>query len=108
MDVNGLGANPYIETPSTSKLMHSLENKPMVEDKELMDACKEFEAYFIKQLLSEMKKTVNEADEESLFAKSNSQKIFEDMLDDEYAKNISKGQGIGIAKMLYQQMSRKI
>lgn len=105
MDVNHLGANAYIESQSTSKLVHNLK-KPKVEDKELMDACKEFEAYFIKQLLSEMKKTINESDEESLFSKSQSEKIFEDMLDDEYAKNASQGQGIGIAKMLYKQMSR--
>ncbi|MDF2821743.1 MAG: hypothetical protein K0R15_2184 [Clostridiales bacterium] len=107
MDINSLGSNTYVESPSTSKLNNTLiKDTAKLEDKELMDACREFEAYFIKQMYSAMKSTIDEAEEDSLFGKSNGQKIYEDMLDDEYTTNASKGQGIGIAKMLYQQMSR--
>lgn len=106
MDINSLGANTYVDS-STTKINNILaKDTTKLEDKELMDACKGFEAYFIKQLYSAMKSTIDEADEDSIFGKSNGQKIYEDMLDDEYTSNASKGQGIGIAKMLYQQMSR--
>lgn len=70
-------------------------------DEKLMETCKEFEAIFINMMLKEMRKTVPDG---GLIEKSTGTKIFEDMYYEEVAKNISdKDDGIGLAKMLYEQ-----
>jgi flagellar protein FlgJ len=74
------------------------------EPKELMNACKQFETYFVHQLLKEMRSTIQPG---GLVEKSRGEEIFEDMLDEEYAKNASEAGGIGLADMLYKQLSQK-
>lgn len=78
-----------------------------VEEKELMSAAQEFESFFMYLLIKEMRKTV---DESKMFHGGRAEEIFRDMLDEEMAKEMAHtpGQGIGIAKMLYDQLSRNI
>jgi len=78
------------------------ENK---KDKELMDVCKDFESLFIHMMLKEMRKTIPEG---GFVEKSTATKMFEDMFDEEISKEISnKGDGIGLAKVLYNQFKRQ-
>lgn len=83
-----------------SAIKEAMEKK---DEEKLKTACQEFEAYFVQQLFKEMRKTVPEG---TLLEKSAGRDIFEDMLDEEYSKNISKGNGIGLANMLYKQLSK--
>lgn len=71
----------------------------------LKKACQEFEGYFLQQVFTEMRKTVPES---GLLEKSPGRGIYEDMLYEEYAKNISSGKGIGLSDMLYRQLSKNI
>ncbi len=71
-------------------------------DKELMDVCKEFEAYFVEQIFKEMKKTVKSPEDEGEYMQ-----YFGDMLTQEYAKSATEGEGLGLAKMLYESMKRR-
>lgn len=72
------------------------------DNKKLMESCREFESMFIKQMLNSMKKTVNK----SGFIKENmGEKIFDDMLYDEYSKSMAKTSGFGIAEMMYKQLA---
>lgn len=71
-------------------------------DAELLDACKEFESYFVEQLFKSMRATVPE-DEES---GSSYMKMFEDSLYQEYASNATDSGQLGIAQSLYEQMKR--
>ena len=71
------------------------------EDKKLREACQDFEAMFMSIMYKQMRNTVPEND---LFGKSNGQKIFESMLDDEVMKNASKAGGMGLGDMLYRQL----
>ena len=75
------------------------------DDKKLKEACKQFEAYFIKQMFKEMRKTIPEND---FLEKSHGRNIFEDMLDEEYANEASEGRGIGLSQALYKQLSKDI
>lgn len=70
---------------------------------ELMDACKEFETYFVEQMYKSMEKMVPKNEEES---SSEYLDTFKDKLTQEYAKSTSDGDGIGIAQMLFEQMKR--
>lgn len=79
--------------------INSLKDNP--DDKKLMDVCREFESIFIHMMLKEMKKSVPD---DGIIEKSQGTKIFEEMHLEELSKDVSKGDnGIGIAKMLYDQ-----
>ena len=67
-------------------------------------AAEAFESYFIQILFREMRRT--SFDERGLFPRSNTERIFTDMLDEEIAKSAASGRGIGLADMIYRQMSR--
>lgn len=71
-------------------------------DEELLEVCKSFETYFVEQVFKEMKKTVPDSDSENNEYLS----YFGDMLNQKYAENVTEGQGLGIAQMLYESMKR--
>ena len=72
------------------------------QDAKLRQACEDFEAIFIKQMLNSMKKTINRS---GLTGGGFAEEIYEDMLYDEYAKKMTKTAGLGIADSLYKQLS---
>ncbi len=67
----------------------------------LKEASQEFEAFFINTLFKEMRKTIQES---GLTEKSQATTTFEDMLDEEMSKTISKTGGLGLADMIYNNM----
>ncbi|MDR1700344.1 MAG: rod-binding protein [Lachnoclostridium sp.] len=69
-------------------------------DAEMMDACKQFEAYFVEQMYKNMQATVMKSEEEE----NQYTEMFGDMLTQEYASAAVEAQGIGIAQMLYESM----
>ena len=74
-------------------------------DVELMDACKEFEAYLWEQVLSEMTKSVNFGlDSES--TTSTMVDYFKDEAMKEVASQITESTTSSLAQSLYEQMKR--
>ncbi len=76
-------------------------------DDEMMEVCKEFEAYFTEQVFKTMEKMVPESDDSS--SSTSYVSMFKDTLIQEYASLSSEsngGEGLGIAQMLYEQMKR--
>ena len=71
----------------------------------LWDACVEVESLFVAKMLKEMRKTVPK--NEWLHG-GHAEEIFEDMLYDEYSLNMSKNYNFGMARLLYDEMSKKI
>lgn len=95
------------KTANEDILQKKIENVSKdMKDEELMDVCKEFESIFIHMMLKEMRKTIPD---DGFIEKSTGTKIFEDMFDEEMAKRISDSEenGIGIAKMLYDQFKNQ-
>lgn len=73
------------------------------EDKErLLEACREFEAIFLNMMLKQMRSGVSESD---FIEKSHARGIFEEMHDEELAKAMAQGRGVGLAQQLYQQLT---
>lgn len=72
------------------------------DDKALKNACADFEAIFIKQMLDAMRKTVDKSD---VVERGMAEDIFEDMLYQEYAKAMAQTANLGIADMMYKQLS---
>ncbi len=78
-----------------------------VEDDELLDACKQFEAYFLEQVFKEMQKTVDAVKDENSLDTSNSMiDYFQDMTIQNLASTSTELQGLGLAQTLYEQMKR--
>ena len=78
---------------------------PTEEHRKLYEACLDFEALFIKQMLNAMRKTV---DKTHLIDGGMAEEIFEDMLYDEYAKKMARTAQFGLADMLYRDLSPRI
>lgn len=77
------------------------------EDDKLLDACKQFEAYFLEQVFKEMQKTVDAVKDENSLDTSNSMiDYFEDMTIQKLASTSTELQGLGLAQTLYEQMKR--
>jgi len=72
----------------------------------LTETAKEFEAVFTAQLLSMMRDTANQTD--FLGANSTSMKIFNSMLDEQYALRMAESGQLGLADMLVRQLSQYI
>ena len=90
---------------SASKLQDNLKGGKAETDQELMDACKQFEAYMLEQVFKEMQKTVIKADE-SPDANAGLVDYFKDSTLVEISKQSTDLQGLGLAQSLYEQMKR--
>ena len=69
----------------------------------LYKACEDFQSIFIKQMLDTMRKTVDKSG--GLIQQNQGEKVFEDMLYDEYSKKMSKSAGFDLADNIYKQMT---
>lgn len=72
----------------------------------LYKASREFQAIFVNMMLKSMRSTLHRKDE--LFYAGNQQDIFEDMLYNEYSKEMSKSPGFNLADEIYNQLSVRL
>lgn len=107
MDIGSINMyTSYItDEASVNKTQSSLEtNKDYANasDEELMDACKQFEAYFLEQVFKQMMKTIPESEDSG----SNGALVdyFKDSMVQELATQSTKTNSLGLAQMLYDQM----
>ena len=97
---------PSASDTSADRLQDKIQgNMAGATDDELMEVCKEFEAYFTEQMFKAMRKMVPES-EETDQSMGQLKDYFEEQMLQEYAKQSSEGQGLGIAQMMYEQMKR--
>ncbi len=94
-----LRSNP----PSVSAREKS--GKAEKEQKRLWDACIEMESLLVGRMMKEMRKTVEKT---GWINGGHAEEIFEDMLYDEYSLDISRNSNLGLAKMLYEDMKRRL
>lgn len=105
--ISGLFDNYYTQhsqsSMKTSELENKLKNQNISEqtDEELMDACKEFEAYFIEQVMQQVKETIPKSEEEE---DNKYLDYFGDMMLQECASIITEEGSLGIAQELYESM----
>ena len=74
-------------------------------EQKLRDACQGFEAMFLTLMYKEMRNTVPKNE---LFGESHGEKIWRSMLDEERMNQVAKSGGIGLADMLYDQLSPQV
>ena len=112
MDISGLSnvyteyLNQQTDNVSTKKMQDTVsKDYSKASDEELLDVCKQFEAYFMEQVFKQMEKTVIK-DESSMGTSTALVDYFKDSALQELTKTSTETQGLGIAQMLYEQMKR--
>lgn len=95
--------NGNVDRLKGSLTSNNLEGKT---DQELMDACKEFEAYFLEQVFKGMEKTVMKADDSSSASSSTLVDFYKDEMYKKLAKQTTDTQSIGLAQQMYNQLKR--
>lgn len=105
MSVSNINGSEYASVINQSKvngLTNNLQNinGDTATDDEMMDACKEFEAYMIEQIYKQMEKTIMKADEEE----NQYEEYFGDLRIQEFAKSASEQGTFGLAQQLYDAM----
>ncbi len=75
------------------------------QEKELKDACQQFEEMFLTQMLTQMRKS---APKDGMFSGGQGEQQFAEMLDQERAKSWSQEGGIGLATMMFEQTKKNM
>ena len=126
-NVNSIYTNGTYASGTGNSLEDKINNKDLSKatDDELMEVCKDFESYFVEQMLKSMEKMAKiDSDDDSSTSLFNSMASIGGESDsamstlgsyfgDEMIKNYAElftesdnGKGLGIAQTLYQQMKR--
>ena len=112
MDIGSLSSlyTQYLEKTNSDSSNNisrlSKEGLKNASDEELMDACKQFEAYFIEQIFKNAQTAMVPQTESTDGATQTLLDYYKDSLTSEYAKMASDQQENGLAQMLYVQMKR--
>lgn len=83
-------------------LEKALEEK---DEKKLKKACSDLEAIFVNMMFKQMRNTVQKS---GLFDGGSAEDMFEDMLYEKYAEDVSEGQGTGLGDILFKQLSKSM
>lgn len=109
-NITGMYSDTYANAANqrAAKLQDKLQDADYARatDAELMDACKQFEAYFIEQMYKGMMKTIPSGESTSNYT-STMMDYYKDQMIQAMAEETTKqNDGLGLAQMLYEQMKR--
>lgn len=111
MDISGLSsmytdyaAMLKTQNNETANKLSSLDNQDLSgkSKDELLEVCKEFEAYFMEMMMKEMVKTIGTEDDSSNAMVD----YFKDTAITDLAKKATEQESLGLAQQLYEQMKR--
>ena len=112
MDISGLSGyySDIYTNAASGQAAESVKNSlssvnSATSDAELMDACKQFESYFVEQMFKEMWKTIPES-EFSSGSTNSLVSFYKDEMIKTMAEDSTEQNGLGLAQMLYEQMKR--
>ncbi|MDE5825602.1 MAG: rod-binding protein [Lachnospiraceae bacterium] len=114
MDIGGIGSAyaDYMTSQASNSKAESLQSKltngsAVTDEEKLKEACKEFESYFVEQVFNAMMETtkVFSDDKEDGYA-TKMVDYFKDFAVQELCDNVTDGDGLGLANILYEQMKR--
>ena len=75
-------------------------------DEKLMNACKQFEEYFVEQVYKEAQKTIMRDDEDESPSSATLRSYNDDMMAQHLAKALVNQKSLGLAQSMYEQMKR--
>ncbi len=81
-----------------------VDDQKKIDEEKLKKACMEFESIFVQQLLKSMRQTIPES---GVFGESSQKNLFQSLFDQELSRNLANQRGLGVGKMLFDQMWKK-
>lgn len=79
------------------------ENEIAAYNKRLKSACDGFEEIFVHKMIQVMRSTT---DKDTLLYGGRGEEIFQDMLDENYAKLITESKALGLSDLIYEQTKK--
>ena len=92
-------ASSYLDTKQLGQLRGQASKDP---SKAVRATAEQFESYFIQQMITAMRKTVEKSD----LVDTDKMDTYQDMMDKELANSLTKRGGIGLADMLEKHMTQ--
>ena len=96
---NSINSSSNINSERLSKNIENISSG--TDDKELLEACKGFEQYFVEQVMKEFTKSLEEFNDNTYM------QCFGDTLISEYAGKVTDSGSRGLAQMLYDSMKSR-
>ena len=106
-DITSMYSDVYANAANqtANKLKDQLGNIDKATEGELLNACKQFEAYFIEQIYKGMMKTVPQSGSTSNYT-SMITDYYKDRMIQNVAEQTTEQSSLGLAQMLFEQMKR--
>ena len=91
---------------ATDLPLEQLAGNPNIAEKDkVAEACRQFEAVFLRQILTEARKTLVSTDSSD---NSSIKGIYDDMIKNQMADSISRSGAFGLAKSLQSELTRQV
>jgi flagellar protein FlgJ len=106
-DLNGIDLGASIaqaKASSTDRSVAALSSQTQKEtctDTDLKEASEQFESLLLNFMIREMRATIPES---SLLPRSMAEEIFTDMMDEKMADDMAKSGGIGLSRLIFDQL----
>jgi flagellar protein FlgJ len=110
--ISGINSSPELNV-STSKakaeqgefdaILKAAQNEK--DEKKLLEQCKQLESVFVNMMFKQMQSTVEKS---SLIDGGFGEEVYNDMLTEQYADKATQGNGIGLAQVMFKQLSKNI
>jgi flagellar protein FlgJ len=97
--------NPAVTVAAFGGQTRNISSNKQDEAAGLRKSCQDFEAIMLKTMLKEMRSTVPK---DGLLDEGSDREMFQDLMDQEVAMQMSRSQGIGLAESLYRQLSKNL
>ena len=107
-DITSMYSDVYASAANqtANKLKDQLGNIDAATDAELLNACQQFEAYFIEQIYKGMMKTVPQSENTSNYTSMVTDFYKDQMMQSLAEQTTKQNGGVGLAQMLFEQMKR--
>lgn len=102
-DSNNFAETSMVNDNRKAESLKAALNNNSASDEDLMASCKSFESYMLEQVFKSMESTVQKSEDEENDDYMNQ---FGDMMYEQYAKDATDNQSLGLAQMLYESMKR--
>ena len=76
----------------------------ITKDAKLRQACADFESIFVNYVLRSARKALPH---QGLFHDTREGKIYESMMDEQMARSVTRGRGLGLGALLYEQLGQQ-
>jgi flagellar protein FlgJ len=100
MDINIKASQSKAQQNEFEEMLKQVQEEK--DEKKLMEACKNLESVFVNMMFKQMQSTVQKT---GLTDGGYGEEIYNDMLLEKYAEEATKGSGLGLAQVMYKQLS---